>query len=211
MQPYFVTGTIVNLQTDDYIPVPLAEEVIAQPQEESNFLAIVRELVETILLAAIIWLAVNFATARYVVEGSSMEPNLHTGQFLIVNRLSYEFGEPERGDVIVFDYPNNPSDDYVKRIIGLPGDSIRIEDGVIYVNDVVLDEPFPTREIPGFYEGQWPRVPDGQYFVLGDNRRASSDSRDWGMLEEDLIIGKAWLSYWPVEEWGVVPHHDYGR
>lgn len=209
MQSHFVTGTIVNLQTDDYIPVPLAEETVVQSREESNLLGIVRELVETALLAAIIWLAVNFATARYVVEGSSMEPNLHSGQFLIVSRLSYEFGEPQRGDVIVFDYPNNPSDDYVKRIIGLPGDSVRIENGVVYVNDVVLDEPYLTHSIPQFYEGQWQRVPDEQYFVLGDNRRASSDSRNWGMLSEDLIIGKAWLSYWPVNEWGIVPHHEF--
>jgi signal peptidase I len=202
----------VNLQTDEYINIPLSEETPAQPdQEDSNVMAIVRELVETALLAAIIWLAVNFATARYVVEGSSMEPNLHTGEFLIVNRLSYQFHEPERGDIIVFDYPNNPSDDYVKRIIGLPGDSIRISDGVVYVNDEPLDEPYLTHNIPKFQEGQWQHIPDGEYFVLGDNRRASSDSRSWGMLEEDLIIGKAWITYWPISDWGIIPHYDLGE
>ncbi len=159
-------------------------------------------------MAAVIWLIVNFATARYVVDGESMEPNLHTGQFLIVSRLAYRFGTPQRGDIIVFDFPNNPADDYVKRIIGLPGDTVTIEQGNIYINDQLLVEPYLPDQ-PAFpYQGRWV-VPPGAYFVLGDNRAHSSDSRTWGMLADDAIIGKAWLSYWPPQHWGTIPHYDY--
>ena len=195
-------------------------EVAAEAAPSSGkFRALVYEVVETILLAVIIWLAVNFATARYVVEGESMEPNLHTGQYLVVSRLSYmqigdifQLGEPQRGDIIVFDYPGNPSDDYVKRIIGLPGDVVTIdEDGIVFVNGIRLAEPYipdiaelPYRKRAGTWE-----VPEGTYFVLGDNRNHSSDSRTWGVLDERFIVGKAWISYWPPEAWGFMPHYEY--
>lgn len=184
-----------------------------------KFRTLVYEVVETILLAVIIWLAVNFATARYVVEGESMEPNLHTGQYLVVSRLAYlqigdafQLGEPQRGDIIVFDYPGNPSDDYVKRIIGLPGDTVTIdEDGHVYVNGTHLVEPYipdiaelPYRKRAGTWE-----VPENTYFVLGDNRNHSSDSRTWGVLDERFIVGKAWVSYWPPQDWGFMPHYEY--
>ncbi len=182
-----------------------------EPQEaHSRVWDIVREVIETILLAAVIWLAVNFATARYVVDGQSMEPNLHTGQFLIVSRLAYRFGAPQRGDIVVFDFPNNPADDYVKRIIGLPGEEVVIEDGSIYINGQPLREPYIPAEVSvGYGRGRWV-VPEDKYFVLGDNRAHSSDSRNWGMLDRQAIIGKAWISYWPPQSWGLIPHYDYG-
>jgi signal peptidase I len=181
----------------------------ATPVEQpTKVWAVLREIVETVLLAAIIWLAVNFATARYVVDGQSMEPNLHTGQFLIVSRLAYRFGSPQRGDIIVFDYPGNPSDDYVKRIIGLPGDIVRIENNQVFLNDNLLAEPYLPPEDITTGQGRWV-VPEGNYFVMGDNRAHSSDSRAWGMLAKDKIIGKAWISYWPPETWGFIPHFDY--
>lgn len=187
----------------------LTEETTLTTEQPSKVWPVLREIIETILLAAIIWLAVNFATARYVVDGQSMEPNLHTGQFLIVSRLAYRFGDPQRGDIIVFDFPGNPSDDYVKRIIGLPGEKVTIENGHIFINGQRLDEPYlPPDDITLPSQGQW-TVPDGQYFVLGDNRAHSSDSRSWGMLEMNKIIGKAWVSYWPPQTWGLLPHYDY--
>jgi signal peptidase I len=173
----------------------------------------IREIVETILLAVVIWLVVNFATARFVVDGSSMEPNMHTGQFLIVSKIAYRLDTPRRGDVIVFHYPNNPSEDYIKRVIGLPGDTVTIERGTVYVNGVRLDEPYVTmaQQFSGRHaSGAW-AVEEGQLFVLGDNRAGSSDSRDWGVLDEDYVIGKAWISYWPPQEWGIVPHYEYGE
>jgi len=192
------------------------------PAEESGKTrigSILYEILETVLLAVVIWLVVNFATARYVVEGESMEPNLHTGQFLIVSRLSYmeigdaiKLGSPERGDIVVFDFPGNPSDDYVKRIIGLPGETIEInQEGQVFVNGVMLEEPYLSAEQTVPYRGRsgtW-TVPEGSYFVLGDNRNSSSDSRSWGPLEEQYLVGKAWVSYWPPRYWRVIPHYEY--
>ena len=181
--------------------------------------SILYEVVETLLLAAVIWLAVNFTTARYVVEGQSMDPNLHTGQFLIVSRLSYlrvgnllTLGAPERGDIVVFDFPGNPGDDYVKRIIALPGEQVTIdEEGRVSINDLPLNEPYLAELNVRPYHGRFGTltVPEGSYFVLGDNRNSSSDSRSWGMLERRYIVGKAWLSYWPPRHWGVIPHYEY--
>jgi signal peptidase I len=147
-----------------------------------------------------------------------MEPNLHTGQFLIVNRLAYmqiggfRLGSVHRGDIVVFDYPGNPSDDYVKRVIGLPGETVEIDEaGRILVNGTPLEEPYLSNMVGVPYRhraGTW-SVPDGSYFVLGDNRNSSSDSRSWGMLEEQYIVGKAWISYWPPQNWGIIPHYTY--
>jgi len=212
-----VPGTI----TDELLPF---DEVIEQPPTEEeleesghNTGAILYEIFETIILAVLIWLAVNFVSRRYVVEGPSMEPNLYTGQFLIVSRLSYmeigdkfQLGEPQHGDIIVFDYPGNPTDDYVKRVIGVPGDTVSIDDrGTVYINGTPIDEPYTAQS------GQYSRrsntwqVPEDSYFVLGDNRNHSSDSRDWGMLERRYIVGKAWFSYWPVDSLGFLPHYDF--
>ncbi|HEC22499.1 MAG TPA: signal peptidase I [Chloroflexi bacterium] len=182
-------------------------ETSPEVDERLTFGSVLREIFETALLAGVIWLIINFATARYVVEGISMEPTLHTGQYLIVNRLAYRFGTPQRGDVIVFDFPGNTNDDYVKRIIGLPGETVTIENGHVYIDGVELDEPYTSSGTPN-YQGTW-YVPPGSYFVMGDNRPHSSDSRSWGMLDEEYIVGKAWLSYWPPRTWGVIPHYEY--
>jgi len=199
----------VNVHTDP-IPTTSDDAILLEETstESSKLWGIAREIIETILLAAVIWLAVNFATARYVVDGQSMEPNLHTGQFLIVSRLSYKFNSPQRGDIIVFDFPGNPADDYVKRVIGLPGDTVTIQEGQLFINSNRLGEPYLRDERVMPTQGRWV-VPQGSYFVLGDNRAHSSDSRSWGMLPEDAIIGKAWLSYWPPQDWGAIPHYDY--
>src|SRR5574341_1564358 len=204
------TGNFVSLHPEQIPSTPpateeaLAAEVVVEKQP-SKLWPLLREIVETVLLAAVIWLAVNFATARYVVDGQSMEPNLHTGQFLIVSRLSYKFGPPQRGDIIVFDFPGNPMDDYVKRIIGLPGENVTIENGHVYINGQQLKEPYLTEPMAAVpYRQSWD-VPEGQYFVMGDNRSHSSDSRSWGTLPEHLIIGKAWFSYWPPQHWGIIP------
>jgi signal peptidase I len=194
----------VELHTEDWSTVEAGN--LETSERPGRLFGLLREVVETLLLAGVIWAIVNFASARFVVDGSSMEPNLHTGQFLIVDRLTYRFSEPERGDIIVFEYPDLPEKDYIKRIIGLPGEEVSIHDNVVYVNGRPLDEPYIRT--PTSYTGTWTVGPD-QYFVLGDNRNNSSDSHDWGMLDRELIVGKAWLSYWPISEWGLVDHHDH--
>jgi signal peptidase I len=168
--------------------------------------SLLRETLETILLTAIIFLILNTTTGRFQVRGSSMEPTLHDGQYLVIGKLVYWIRPPERGDIIVFQPPNNPADDYIKRVVGLPGEQIEIRDGAVWVANVLLEEPYVAN--PAFYSSAW-NLGDGEYFVLGDNRGNSSDSRSWGVLPEENIVGRAWLCYWPPEEWGLVAHYTF--
>lgn len=168
--------------------------------------SLLRELLETILLTVIIFLILNTTTGRFQVRGFSMEPTLHDEQYMIISKLVYWIHQPERGDVIVFHPPNNPNDDYIKRIVGLPGEQVEIRDGVISVDRVLLEEPYIDN--PGNYSGMWD-LGDGEYFVLGDNRRNSSDSHTWGVFPQENIVGKAWLCYWPPDEWGMVTHYTF--
>ncbi len=168
--------------------------------------SLLREVLETILLTIIIFLVINTATGRFQVRGSSMEPTLHDKQYLLISKLAYWIHSPERGDIFVFHPPNNPADDYIKRVIGLPGEQVEIRDGQIWVNGVLLEEPYVAN--PGSYSGVWD-LGDGEYFVLGDNRSNSSDSHSWGVLPQENIVGKAWFCYWPPEDWGPVAHHTF--
>lgn len=190
------------------LPVEGEQPVAETTAAKFSLWSLVYEILETVVLAAIIWLAVNFATARFIVEGSSMEPNFHTGQMLIVSRLSYKLSTPQRGDVIVFQYPDNPVDDYIKRVIGIPGDTVEIQDGHVIVNGQVIAEPYLSTDVTETQRGKWV-VPSDSYFVMGDNRPHSSDSRSWGMLSREFIIGKAWVSYWPPKLWGLIPQVSY--
>jgi len=167
---------------------------------------VLREIVETLVLAAIIYAAVNLTTARRVVQGPSMLPTLETGQYLIVSRLAYRFGEPQRGDIVVFHPSTFPEEDVVKRIIGLPGETVSIHGQQVFINGQLLDEPYVGVQNPS--DGAW-EVPEGYYFVMGDNRNNSLDSRTWGSLAADRIIGPAWLCYWPPSRWGIVEHYRY--
>jgi signal peptidase I len=168
--------------------------------------SLLRETLETILLTAIIFLVLNTATGRFQVRGSSMEPTLQDGQYLVIGKVVYWVHPPERGDIIVFQPPANPSEDYIKRVVGLPGEQLEIQNGEIWVNGVPLEEPYIAN--PGAYSGTW-TLEDDDYFVLGDNRNNSSDSHSWGVLPRENIIGKAWLCYWPPEEWSTVKHHTF--
>ncbi|MCL4393517.1 MAG: signal peptidase I [Chloroflexi bacterium] len=167
----------------------------------------IRELVETLVLTLVIFLLIRFAAPNFRIEGSSMEPNFHDGEHLFVNRLAYMFGVPERGDVIVFIPPSSLTRDYIKRVIGLPGDRVEIVDGTVYINGNALDEPYPLNRGSSSYGPI--TVGPNEYFVLGDNRDNSSDSRSWGLLARDKIIGKAWITYWPPDMAGLVPGYSY--
>jgi len=175
--------------------------------QEQRFKSALREIVDTVLLMLLIFIVVRVAVHTFRIEGISMEPNLHDGQYLIVNKLVYYLHPPQRGDIVVFHYPRNPRRDFIKRVIGLPGEKVEIRGEHIFINDKELEEPYAVHK--GNYA--WgPQVmgPD-EYFVLGDNRNSSSDSHNWGPVPRGDIIGKAWISYWPPNYWGLVPHYSY--
>ena len=172
-----------------------------------------------VLKIAIISLAIiipvrYFLIQPFVVKGSSMEPNFSSGDYLIIDEISYRFSEPERGDVVVFKYPKDPSQYYIKRIIALPGEKIQIENGdiVVYNNEfpggIEIDESYIPKDVntPGDVDSV---VGKDEYFVLGDNRTASSDSRVWGELSKDEIIGKTWVRGWPISEIGIIKMPQY--
>ena len=176
------------------------------PVDQARRSHVLREIVETILLTAAIFLVVNAATGRFRIEGESMEPNLHNGEYVLIDKISYLLHSPERGDVVVFTPPNNDRD-YIKRVIGLPGDTVEIKGGRVYVNGIVLDEPYLRNVIHNDMPARV--VEEGRYFVLGDNRNNSSDSRAFGSITPQSIVGRAWLVYWPPSDWSTVPHHSY--
>ena len=165
-----------------------------------------REALETVLLAVIVFLILNTMTARFRVQGQSMEPTLHDGQHLLISKVSYWFNSPQRGDVVVFRPPSRPDEDYIKRIVGLPGEQLSIEGGMVWIDGAPIDEPYIAN--PGSYSGAW-TLGEDEYFVLGDNRSNSSDSHTWGPLQRGNMVGKAWVSYWPPEHWGMVGHHSF--
>jgi len=166
-----------------------------------------REILITIILALVIFFVARGTIQTYEVFMTSMEPNFHEGQRVVVNKAAYWswVGEPERGDVIIFKAPKGSDEDFIKRIIGLPGDTVEVRSGIVYVNDVALDEPYIMN--PPNYAMEEKKVPEAKYFVLGDNRNHSNDSHNGWYVERSEIHGKAWLSTWPPDLWGVVPEY----
>ena len=218
-------------------PVPEQEDAPFDGEAEvsvrrgrSRAAAAIREVAETLLLALLIYLTVRAVVQNFKVEGSSMDPTLHHGQYLLVNKAAYfsldvgpiadmlsvgsrsedtdfrPFGAPRRGDIVVFHFPRDPSRDFIKRVVALPGETVEIRSGVVYVNGQQMEEPYllanPT------YTRNPTVLSSGDYFVLGDNRSNSSDSHVWGPVPLENIVGKAWLSYWPSESWGSVSDHS---
>lgn len=194
----------LSLMPPEQLPPP---ETLTKPSFWRGLGSMLRELVETLILTLVIFLLIRFAVQNFRIEGYSMEPNFHDGQFLFVNKLVYMLGKPERGDVIVFVPPTSASRDYIKRVIGLPGDKVEIINGTVYINDQVLNEAYPLN--PATYSMPPLIVPPDEYFVLGDNRNFSSDSHSWGTVHASKIIGRAWISYWPPQLIGFVPTYSY--
>jgi len=172
-----------------------------------------REFLGILVLAIVIIILVQAMVGRAVVVGSSMEPNLHDGQRVLVNKMAYLFSEPKRGDIIVFTPPDTVTsgNDYIKRIIGLPGEIVEIKEGTVYIHQpdgtiLTLDEhEYIDDPARNYYLGI--EIPPDNYFVLGDNRNKSSDSRGGWTVSREGIVGKAWLSIWPLSEWGLVPNY----
>ncbi len=161
-----------------------------------------REIVETVALTILIFLTIRFVLQSYHIEGASMRPGLNTDQYVLVNKTSYLFHAPERGDVIVFHAPRDTGKDYIKRVIGLPGDTINVDGTNVSVDGIQLNEPYISQKWNP--KGDKWTVPPNQYFVLGDNRLVSDDSRDWGYVPKDFIVGKAIMVYWPVNKWELI-------
>lgn len=183
---------------------------------------VAREVVEAVVLALIVFLLIQGSVRNFRVDGSSMKPTLEGGQYLLVNKLVYfqldtgrlsriipfwktnkptahfALHPPNRGDVIVFRFPRDPSKEFVKRVIGLPGEVIEQKDGTTFVNGVPLEEPYLKTEHKSVYPAT--QIGEKEYFVMGDNRRSSNDSRTWGPVPEENLLGKVWVVYWPFNE-----------
>ena len=162
------------------------------------------------LIAILIVVPIRLFIAQpFIVSGASMETTFHSGEYLIVDQVTYHFEKPNRGDVIIFRYPRDPSKFFIKRVIGLPGDTISIEDGVITITNeanpkgMILSEEYAETMPPAakFVE----KVGEREYFVMGDNRDESSDSRSWGVLQEERIVGRAWLRLFPPQQADYLP------
>lgn len=183
--------------------------------------SIIRELIETAILVLVIFLGLQFTIQNFRVEGSSMQSTLEENQYLLANKLIYfritpqaiidllpfkdtewegpffAFHPPRRGEVIIFRFPKDESREFVKRVIGISGDTVEIRLGKVFVNGVQLDEPYVSHQDRRTMASV--RVGPDSYFVMGDNRRASHDSRAWGTVPLRLVVGKAWMSYWPLD------------
>jgi signal peptidase I len=165
---------------------------------------LVREVIETVVLTILMFLVIRFAVQNFNIEGTSMEPSLHNQELILVDKWTYLFRPPARGDVIVFIAPPQPSQDYIKRVIGIPGDTITIQNTTVIVDGVTLKETYVDPNNQGnMYDYKNIHntiIPPNDYFVLGDNRKGSSDSRDWGFVPRQNIIGRAALVYWPLQQ-----------
>lgn len=200
------TGETLAVSTD----YTLVTDDVAEEKEETQSptaWSMLRELLETIILALVIFLVVRQGVQNYRIESHSMEPNFYENQFVLVNKLAYKIGEPDRGDVVVFRNPNNENEDYIKRVIGLPGDTVTFRDGETYVNGEMVDDSF-TNEPTNPSSFQEIVISPEHYFVMGDNRPNSRDGRVFGPIEDDLLEGKAWLRVWPFSAMGLIDHLD---
>jgi signal peptidase I len=170
---------------------------------------ILREVGITILIAIAIFALLRLTVQGYRVQYSSMLPNIEEDEWIMVSKASYFFSDPERGDVVVFNPPEELHSRYpfIKRVIGLPGDIVEVKNDEVFINGIPLEEDY-TRE-PPHYTVPPKKIPPNEYFVLGDNRNNSNDSHHWGTVPRDNFIGKAWLIYWPLNKWGIVKHYSY--
>lgn len=182
----------------------------------AGFFDIIEFFVSSSAVAIMIYI---FVTQPHQVSGNSMYPNFHDGEFLLTDKVSYNIGEPKRGDVVIFSAPPAAhcpvglNCDFIKRVVGMPGERIKIQNGKVYVNSQILTEPYESaikitnsgsQTTSYLSEGREQLIPDGSYIVFGDNRPGSSDSREWGPIEKKRIIGKVWLRYWPPNVAGLL-------
>ncbi len=163
---------------------------------------LVREIIETITFTLLILFVIRFAVQGFRTDGQSMEPNFHTNEYVLVNKVAYLLQQPQRGDVVVFHYPLDIHKDFIKRMIGLPGDLIRVTNTSVSINGQTIQEPYIR--VPFNFESNSWKLGPGQFFVMGDNRDNSLDSRSWGPLDRSYIIGKVIVAYWPFNDLGLI-------
>jgi signal peptidase I len=187
-----------------YPPILPGPTIIESTQTpDKSVWSILLEIFETLALALILYVAIDAVFARVRVVNISMQPTLVEGDIILVNKLAYKFGKMQTGDVVIFHNPGNLSEDYIKRLIGKPGDRVVVRDGVVTVNGTPLDEPYIADQ--PWYSGEW-QVPEGAVFVLGDNRNSSSDSHSWGFVPLKDLVGKALAVYWPLDAAKIISH-----
>lgn len=178
---------------------------------------LILDALEPVVLAFAVFMMVYLLVAQpHQVQGRSMYPNFHDREYILTDKISYRKSPPERGDVVVFHAPPPYDSDFIKRIVGLPGETVMIRSGYVYVDGTQLPEmylpnDYVTSEKAFLREGVPYKVPENYYIVLGDNRGFSSDSREWGPVSEKAIVGKAWVRYWPIDRIGFVPHERYSN
>jgi signal peptidase I len=182
---------------------------LTTPANQGNVRTFLRETLETIALTLIIFVVIRAGVQNFRIEGFSMEPNFHDGQYLLVSKIDYLLHAPERGDVVVFLAPTAKDRDFIKRIIGLPGETVEVREGRVFINNQELVQTYNVN--PATYNFGPAVVGEDQLFVLGDNRNNSSDSHSWGMLPRTDLIGKAWISYWPPQQWAVIQTPSFAQ
>ena len=185
-------NNLENFRTEE-IPEPSQENKPGRP----TWLTFLTETLQTIILAVVLYFLIDSVIARVRVENISMLPTLQPGEFILVNKMAYKLGQLKGGDIVIFHFPQDPREDYIKRVIGVPGDTITVQGGKVYVNNRPLTEPYISA--PPQYTGSW-TVPADQLFVLGDNRNQSSDSHSWGYVPLENLVGKALVVYWPLDQ-----------
>ena len=186
------------------VPTPPSEAPAAPGLQHPNML---RDIIETMVLVAIAFLVVNALIGRFRIEQVSMLPNLHEGEYVIVDKVSYAFRQPERGEIVVLKNPTPSQPDLIKRIIGLPGETIDVHGGSVYINGQPLAEPYIAQ--PMVADSGATQLQADQYFVMGDNRNNSEDSRRFGPRAVNDIVGRAWIIYWPPTDWQILARPTY--
>ncbi len=201
------TPDLFSMEHDTYTEHTPPEATTTLPKKEAGFFT---EIIRFTFIALCIVIPIRIFIAQpFIVQGASMDPTFATGQYLIVDQLTYRFEEIDRGDVIVFKYPKDPSKFFIKRVIGLPGDTLSIDRDTVYIKNEThpegfkLEEPYVQTMRPDTILTE--TLGEHEYFVMGDNRNASSDSRIWGVLRDDLIVGRAFVRLLPVSELSVLP------
>ncbi len=192
------TEEVLDTATDGMITPSRSQKNGKKSRKEKSA---VLEMIEVVVVALVLAFVIKtFVAGNYWIPSESMVPTIEVNDKVIVTNFSYWAGEPQRGDVIVFKYPLDTRKDYIKRCIGLPGETIEFKDSLLYVNGELVDEPYLPDGL--VFEDYGPIVvPENSYFMCGDNRNRSADSRVWGFLPDDLIIGKAQVIYWPFSRW----------